>query len=172
MSVCFSEPTTPDPTPARRGERTGDWLARSTWVRAVECRAFYNVNLAALPADASAALCARLRRERSQSAHFELVVGRFLQILGAIDVRYEVPGAEGRTIDWMARFSDGVVSVEATAPAVSAVVGEKTKTAVPVMDALLEVVPVGWHPIVVSARRLAPAERLRWLRRRLVEQLR
>jgi hypothetical protein len=168
---CFPEPTTPDPTSARRGERTGDWLARSTSVRAVDCRRFYNLNLAALPNDASTDLCGRLRRDRSQAAHFELVVGRLLQVLGAIVLRHEVAGTEGRAVDWTASFPDGTVSVEATAPAVNAVIGEEVKAADPVMDMLLDVAPLGWHPIVVSVPRFARNERLQWVRRQLAERL-
>ncbi len=171
VDPCFPEPTSQDPTAARRGERTGDWLRRSTWVRAVECRRFYNRNLAALPPDASAALCKKLHRERSLAAHFELVVGRFLGVLGATELRYEVVGSEGRSVDWTARFPDGLVSVEATAPAVNSVVGEETKAAGPVLDILLKVALPGWHPVVVSVPRFAPTEPPRWVRRRLADEL-
>ena len=166
-SRCFPEPTSPDPTPARRGETTGSWLARSTWIRAVECRRFYDSNLAALPEDAADALCARLRCDRLQAAHFELVVGRFLQVLGAEELRYEVPGTEGASVDWVAVFADGAVSVEATAPAVNAVIGAAVTAAGPIMDLLLEIAPPGWHPMVVRGPQLAPTEPRRWLRRRL-----
>lgn len=78
-----------------------------------------------------------------------LVVGRFLQVLGAEELRYEVPGTEGASVDWVAVFADGAVSVEATAPAVNAVIGAAVTAAGPIMDLLVEIAPPGWHPMVV-----------------------
>src|SRR6266540_46077 len=105
LQPCFAEPNTHDPTPARADESRLAWLARSTWSRAVATRAFYNSNLAALPPEIAQHLCTELRRDRSEAKYFELVVGRFLQILGAERLDYEVPGSEGRRVDWTAQFA-------------------------------------------------------------------
>ena len=166
MDDCFAEPDKADPTPAQDGETTGQWLARSTWQRAGECRRFYNVNLGALPIEAATELCGRLRRERSQAAHFELVVGRFLQLIGAVDLRYEVTGSEGRSVDWTASFADGHVNVEATAPVVNSTIATTLTSARPVVELVVELAPRGWHPIVFSAPVLAKGDRRRlrqWL---------
>lgn len=102
---CFPEPTTDDPTVGRERETRGAFLRRSTWERARDMRRFYNENLAALPPEAAAKLCRALHRDRTEATHFELVVGRLLQILGA-EVEYEAPGKQGRKVDWLAHFQE------------------------------------------------------------------
>lgn len=166
---CFPEPDKSDPTPARRAESTPAWLARSTWIRAVACRRFYNHNLSALPADIAATLCRRLRHDASMATHFELVVGRFLQELGALQLRHEVKGAEGMSVDWTAEFAEGGVAVEATAPVVNTAVGKATKDAGPLLELVSRMTPVGWHVVVLHAPPLASGERPSRIRRALAD---
>src|SRR5687768_3788168 len=109
---CFPEPLDPDPTPERSRESTSAFLRRSTWQGAVEMRSFYNRNLSELPVVARERLCRDLHKDRTLSKHFELVVGRFLQVLGATSIEYEAQDTSGRSVDWLAEFDDGRVSVE------------------------------------------------------------
>jgi hypothetical protein len=116
---CFAEPTVPHDVWGRYGA-SGDrveWLDRSTKPRARGIREYLNRTLTALPPDAAATLCHRLRHDPPFGRpYFELVVGRFLQILGA-EVDHEPTGVGGRRVDWRGRFPDGsVVYVEATSP--------------------------------------------------------
>jgi phenylpyruvate tautomerase PptA (4-oxalocrotonate tautomerase family) len=165
-AACFPEPEVDDPTPGAAGEPTWRFLARSTWTRAVELRRFYNENLATLSPAIAARLCRGLRRGPSQASHFELVVGRFLQALGAEQLEYEPVGSEGRHVDWLARFPDGHVSVEATAPAVNSVVGEELKASEPAIAIVLEEVPPGWWILAGRVPWLGN-QRRQWFRKRV-----
>lgn len=145
--LCFPEPTATDPTPARRLEPMASWLGRSTWSRAREVRRFYHENLAALPADAAAALCRRLHSARYDDATFELIVGRFLQLRGATDLVWEPEGSGGpgsRRVDWRATFPDGVLHVEAMVPVYNAGAGETMRRRARMLAVIAEAVPPGW----------------------------
>lgn len=141
---CFPEPTTPDPTPGRRRESRASWLRRSTWSRAIETRRFYNENLAALPADAAAAICNRLQAGDTDAPTFELIVGRFLQLRGGQDLAWEPEGAGGRRVDWRATFPDGVLHVEAMGPVYNAEVGVTMRWRARLLDAIEDRIPQGW----------------------------
>lgn len=101
------------------------------------------------------------------SKHFELVVGRFLQELGAADLEYEAPGSEGRRVDWLAHFDDGSVSVEATLPIVNSVVGNTLKLSREVVDMAIRLAPPGWYVLVAEVPRYGPNERKVQFRRAL-----
>lgn len=144
---CFPEPTALDPTPARRLEPMASWLGRSTWSRAREVRRFYHENLAALPAEASAALCRRLHSARYDDATFELIVGRFLQLRGATELVWEpegIGGPAGRRVDWRATFPDGVLHVEAMVPVYNAGASETMRRRARLLAVIEEAVPPGW----------------------------
>jgi len=64
--------------------------------------------------------------ERWHSAFFELIVGRTLQVLGAT-VEFEPGGASDTRVDFVARFPDATVAVEAVSPVFGSDVGETTK---------------------------------------------
>lgn len=114
LPIWFPEPLTDDPTYARRGESTTDWLRRSTVARARESRRFLNEQVNALPA-AWQPILVRDLETRWKSAFFELIVARTLQVLGASLV-VEPEGLSTTRIDFQATFPDGTVSVEAVAP--------------------------------------------------------
>lgn len=164
VAACFSEPDVEDPTPGQPGESRGEWLRRSTWERARQTRHFYNANLAYLPATIRDRLCREIHADRSEAKHFELVVGRFLQVLGAEQLEYEPVGSEGRQIDWLAHFPDGPVSVEATAPVVNAVVGDSLEATDRVVQMVIRAAPAGWHVMVLHSPRFGPNESLQRLR--------
>ena len=166
---CFPEPSVDDPTPGRNGESRAAWLRRSTWDRAAETREFYNRNLAALPVDIAKRLCRELHADRTLAKHFELVVGRFLQLLGA-SVEYEVEGVEGRRVDWLGRFDDGTVSVEATLPIANGVVGDTVRASQRIVDLAVRLAPPGWYVMIHRVPQFGPNESLRPLRARLRER--
>lgn len=161
--ICFPEPSVEDPTPGRPGEPRWAWLERSTWVRARETRKFYNENLARLPPLVRDQLCRGLRRDASEATHFELVVGRFLQELGA-ELLYEHPSVDGRRVDWLATFPDGRISVEATAPLVNAVIAAESKSAQGAVDMIAREAPNGWNIWAIQVPRFGPTERKRRFR--------
>ena len=78
------------------------WLNRSTLPEAKQIRAFLNRSLKALPSAAAGDLCHRLRHAPPfEAALFELIVGRFLQVLGA-ELQHEPTGLDGSKLDWRA----------------------------------------------------------------------
>jgi hypothetical protein len=142
----FPEPTKPDPRPGRRRETTWQFMHRSTWGRAAEIRAFYNHALAALPPESRKPIMDALAAGRTESALFEIVVGRFLQLRGAESIEHE-PESGGRHVDWRATFPDGVLHVEALVPVYNAESGEKASRHDRLLDLLEERVPDGWFLI-------------------------
>ncbi len=131
-ATWFPEPACADDTAANRGEPTTDWLGRSTHPRAIAARRFLNENLRALPQEHRAALY-RALHDRWDSAFFELIVGRTLQVLGAA-IEVEPGGASDIRMDFAARFSDGAVAMEAVSPIFGSEVGETAKRRNPLLD--------------------------------------
>jgi hypothetical protein len=171
-STCFPDPEADDPTDAVEGESRGSWLGRSTSLWATQFRAFYNRNLAALPLPIAERLCSELHVDRSKAKHFELVVGRFLQVLGATELEYEIEGSEGSRVDWRAHFDDGAISVEATQPLVNAVVGETTRARRAAEAMAIREAPPGWLVWVRHVPAIGPNESLQPLRRLLRDSYR
>jgi hypothetical protein len=165
MEPCFEEPKVPDPTPGREGESRGAWLRRSTWERAAETRRFYNANLRQLPSDIARRLCPALHADRTEATHFELIVGRFLQLLGAQRIAYEVAGTEGRKVDWLAHFEDGPISVECTAPIANGVIGDSRRSSRSATAIVLETAPPGWWVFIHRVPTLSPNKPRSWFRR-------
>jgi hypothetical protein len=112
--VWFPEPSCADDSAAYRGEPTTDWLKRSTHPRAEAARRFLNENLSALPQEHRGTMY-RMLHARWHSAFFELIVGRALQALGAT-IEVEPGGASDTRVDFVARFTDATVAVEAVSP--------------------------------------------------------
>jgi hypothetical protein len=171
-STCFPDPEGDDPTDPAEGESRGSWLGRSTSGWATQFRAFYNRNLAALPLPIAERLCRELHVDRSLAKHFELVVGRFLQVLGAIELEYEIEGSEGSRVDWRAHFDDGAISVEATQPLVNTVVGETTRARRAAEAMAIREAPPGWLVWVRHVPAIGPNESLQPLRRLLRDSYR
>jgi len=116
--LFFPEPESPDTTaPGWGAIDMPAWLGCSTLPAAHRAREFLNRSLDALPPDAAANLCRRLHGEPPFGrVFFELLVGRFLQVLGA-EVAHQPAGLDGKNVDWRATFPSGqVVYVEATSP--------------------------------------------------------
>ena len=157
---CFPDPEADDPTDDRAGESRGSWLGRSTSSWAVEMRAFYNRNLAALPPSIAQVLCREIHADKSLAKHFELIVGRFLQVLGARGLEYEPEGSEGSRVDWRAQFKDGSVSVEATLPLINAAVGQIMRSRQAAVNMAVREAPPGWLVWVRHVPAIGPNESL------------
>ena len=110
--IHFPEPVEPDNTWRRDNERPVDWLTRSTLPRAMTLREALNENLSRFEPKHAASLAKKLRADW-KSHYFELLVGRWLQELGADEVEVEPFGTNGTRIDYQARWIDGAVCVEA-----------------------------------------------------------
>lgn len=130
--VWFPEPPQPDDARGPRGEPLTSWLERSTLPRAKAARRFLNDNLGKLSKEHQRDFY-RASHDRWQSAFFELIVARTLQVLGA-SIEVEPGGAEDIRIDFVAGFPDSTVSVEAVAPAFNVEVGEQVKQRNPLLD--------------------------------------
>jgi hypothetical protein len=156
VSGRLPEPVISDDTPGRRGELLLDWLARSTSLRAKECRRFLNENLAVLPIEAQLAIQQGLEN-RWLTALFELVVGRILQELGAT-ITIEEANEGGKRPDFTARFLDGTVIVEAVAPIFDADAGETEKNRRPLLEIIEAHIPKGWYVGVRELPNISPNE--------------
>src|SRR5438045_2110180 len=102
----FPEPTIPDQTLGPWDETTVEWLGRSTLPNAKAIRQFLNQNLAHFSPDRAKSLVRQLADD-FQSHLFEIIVGRYLQELGA-DVLPEPLAKNGTRIDYRATFPDGI----------------------------------------------------------------
>lgn len=112
MTVHFPEPEVRDDTWGAENERPVDWLQRSTLPRAKSLRDALNENLSHFEPQHAESLAKKLRGNW-RAYWFELVVGRWLQEVGA-GVEHEPPGVGTmKRIDYRASFRDSVVSVEA-----------------------------------------------------------
>jgi hypothetical protein len=126
------------------------WVAKSTLPQAQGIRRFLNTNLAALPAAATASLCRRFNTDPWRQVFFEMIVGRFLQLLGA-KLDYEPVGENGRKVDWLAALTGGPVYIEATSPVSNAWIEQTARRQGPLLDIIETEAPPGWS---VSVRRL------------------
>ena len=143
-AVCFPEPTTEDPRWGGDDPDPMTWLVWSTLPQAQAIRRFLNASLAALPSDAAAGLCRRFRTDPWRPVLFEIVVGRFLQVLGA-SLEYEPAGANGRKVDWFATFPDGYsVYVEATSPVTNAWMDDSARANAPLLAIIEAEAREGW----------------------------
>lgn len=107
----FPEPAEVDETWPGWDETAVDWFLRSTQPRAKAVRDFLNKSLGFFADGHARGLVGKLRHDW-QSFFFEIVVGRYLQVLGA-EVEPEPIGANGTRIDFRATFPDGIaISVE------------------------------------------------------------
>lgn len=150
----FTEPPISDETWAHRRESSFEWFTRSTLPRAAAGRQFLNRNLTALPETAQLVLYSALR-SRWQSSFFELVVARTLQLLGATLI-VEPLGRDGTRIDFVAKFPDAAVGVEAISPIFDASIGEAINVRGPLLDIVEALVPPGWGAMVLNLPEIGP----------------
>ena len=142
----FPEPKVPNLARGRYADsgRELDWLDRSTLPEIIRIREFLNRSLGELPPDAAANLAHRFRRDPPFArVFFELVVGRFLQVLGAT-VEHQPVGVGGVNVDWRATFPDGAVYVEATSPTYNQPAALEARRRVELVAVIETAAPEGW----------------------------
>lgn len=156
ITIWLPEPSAIDETWGRRGEQPLEWLARSTLPRAKAIRRFLNENISELPEDAQSDLMNGLRH-RFKSAFFELVVARSLQFLGAT-ITVEARQEDGRRPDFLARFPDAMIVVEAASPNFNSDAGEEVKNRNPLTDMIEALTPEGWSVQVWQVPRIGQSD--------------
>jgi hypothetical protein len=144
--IFIPEPAETDDTIGRREEDIFSRLSRSTLPTAAAGRQFINRNLAVLPAPMQGPILQGLQT-RWETAFFELVVARTLQILGSTLVA-EQALASGRRPDFEATFPDGTVLVEATTPVIDREFADTIKRRNPLLQIVESAVPPGWRVLV------------------------
>ncbi len=105
--IYIPEPAVPDLTRPRWAERALDYYRRSTQPESHEVRKFLNRTLNHFPPKHASGYVGKLRSDW-RSFYFELIVGRYLQVLGA-DIEPNAKGSNGTDVDYRATFPDGVV---------------------------------------------------------------
>lgn len=155
VTIWLPEPSNTDDTWGRRGEQPLEWLARSTLPRAKGMRRFLNENISELPEDAQSDLVNGLRH-RFKSAFFELVVARTLQVLGAT-ITIEAKQNDGKRPDFLARFPDTTIVVEAASPNFNSSVGEEVKNRNQLTDMIEALTPEGWSVQVWQIPGIGPS---------------
>ncbi len=106
----FLEPAAADLALPRWDENPVDYYRRSGAPEARAVREFLNRTLALFPEKHARSLVGKLRQDW-QSFFFEIIVGRYLQVLGA-EIEPSAKYADETDVDYRATFPDGVVSVE------------------------------------------------------------
>jgi hypothetical protein len=141
------------------GEGQAAWLRRSTLPRAARIRAFLNDAIEHVPGPAAVDLCRRLHRGPFQSAFFELMVGRYLQLMGA-RLEHEPRGENGARVDWGATFADGsTIYVEATSPSYNKGTARGQTNNGPLLDIIEDETPNGWSVMVHGLPHVGPNDR-------------
>ena len=146
----FPEPTDADESWGSFGEQPVEWLTRSTLPRAVSIRAALNENLSRFP-DTQARRLATKLRHAWQSTYFEMIVGRYLQAMGAT-VEIEPVGTNGTRIDYRAKFPDGIASIEAISKVYNAAAGTELRRKREVAELIRPLVPDGWESCLTHSR--------------------
>jgi hypothetical protein len=106
----FPDPSVADESAPAWDEPVTDYLLRSTSARAAGIRDFLNAALGHFEPRHARSLAKRLRSD-FQGHFFEIIVGRYLQVLGA-EVTAGPLGTNGTRVDYQANFADGIISVE------------------------------------------------------------
>ena len=164
----FPEPRVDDPTWATPGEDLIAWLGRSTLPKATWFRTFLNRNLGALPPSAATKIARDMKSGRFEAAHFELIVGRALQLLGAALVHE--PEIAGRHPDWNATFADGTVVVECTYPRYMQDEARQRRDLTPLAQMVENLGPNDWSVHIHRLPRIGPAESRQELKRFLTRE--
>ena len=155
-AVWFPEPSAEDDSIARHGEGTYSWLSRSTSAKAKGCRRFLNENIGHVPLQWQGKLHNDFRTKEWSNVFFELIVARTLQLLGAF-IEVEVQIAEtGKRPDFIARFPDGEVTVEATIPEINEEMNRQSAENEELVQIIEGLTPATWTVSVWRLPRLGP----------------
>lgn len=154
--IWLPEPPQDDNSYAHRGEHPLNWLARSSNRLARESRRFLNENLSRFLVETQEYFRHRLW-SRWYDTLFELIVARLLQEMGA-EVSFEVKNREGKCPDFIARFPDAPIIVEAVSPGYNPEVEGKSTSRIPLLDFIESNVPEGWHVEVWELPDIGPSD--------------
>ncbi len=161
----FPRPEKPDPTYARPDEETLSSLRRSTLPLADDCRDFLNRNLFVLPEGCREGILKHLRHEQHyRDGFFELVVARALQELGAGIECEPVNPVDGSRVDFVAKFPDEKVFVEAVSPLLDRELGAIFGREAPLRKLVEENVPPGWAAHIRALPNVGPDQPRRHIR--------
>lgn len=148
MRELFPDPPVPDETWPQWGETTVAWLRRSTLPNAQAMRDFLNRTLTHFPPKHASSVAKKLNHDW-HSSFFELVVGRYLQTLGA-DVVHEPVGTNATRVDYRATFpSAPPISVECVSKRFNQAARLTIELHANMRELLDEIGPVGWVIIMV-----------------------
>ncbi|HXU36424.1 MAG TPA: hypothetical protein VN937_08680 [Blastocatellia bacterium] len=167
--IWLPEPAQNDNSYAHRGEHTLDWLARSSTPLARESRRFLNDNLSRFPVETQQYFRHRLR-SRWYDTLFELVVARFLQEIGA-EVSFEVKNRQGKCPDFIARFPDAPIIVEAVSPVYNPEVESKSTGRVSLLNFIESKIPNGWQCTVWELPHIGPSDSKREFKKAIERML-
>ncbi len=167
--LCFPEPKPSKRREPARGSTPSDWLRTSDTPFARAMRCYLNENIAQLPESFQSKICHDLKK-RWDSAYFELIVARTLQLLGAT-IEVEPESVAGTRIDYHAQFADAAISVEAISPIFNAAIGARAQAREPLIDIVESLAPEGWSIFVRELPRIGPNDKKDELKRVLREIL-
>jgi hypothetical protein len=169
MVVWFPEPAKEDDSIARYGESTFAWLSRSTSEKARGCRRFLNENISLVPRDWRTKLHNDFRTRDWGSVFFELIVARTLQLMGA-SIEVEVPIAEtNKRPDFVVRFPDGVITVEATVPEINHLINQRSSDNEDLVQIIETLTPANWSVAVWRLPKLGPRDSKKNFKRTIQE---
>jgi hypothetical protein len=155
-SIWFPEPSVEDDSIAQHNEDTYQWLSRSTSAKAKGCRRFLNENINLVPLEWQSKLHNDFRTKEWSNVFFELIVARTLQLLGA-SIEVEAQIAEtGKRPDFIARFPDGEVTVEATIPEINEEMNRQSAENEELVQIIEAFTPAAWTVSVWRLPRLGP----------------
>lgn len=168
-SIWLPEPAQDDNSYKHRGEHTLHWLARSSTPLARRCRGFLNENLSRFPVETQEYF-RRCLRSRWYDTLFELVVARLLQEMGA-EVSFEIKNREGKCPDFIARFPDAPIIVEAVSPVYNPEVEGESTSRIPLLDFIESKVPDGWRVEVWKLPDIGPSDSKREFKKAIERML-
>jgi len=154
--IWFPEPTIEDDSFAGKDEDWFAWISRATSNKGKACRQFLNTHISKVPSSWQSKLYGDLRTREWHSVLFELIVGRTLQIMGA-SIEVEVPNQQtNKRPDFVGRFPDGAITVEATAPTMNETVNRRMSWNEELIEIIEALTPGDWSVEVWRLPKLGP----------------
>lgn len=154
--IWFPEPDVEDDSIARKDEGWFRWVMRATSEKGKACRVFLNAQFSKIPANWQPKLYHDLRSREWDSVLFELIVGRTMQILGAsIEVEVAVADTNKRP-DFLARFPDGLITIEATVPSINDSMSQQLSWNEDLIEIIETLTPPDWSVRVWRLPKLGP----------------
>ena len=167
--LWFPDPEGQDDSFARKDEGWFEWVSRATSNKGKACRAFLNKQISKVPKSWQSKLYQDLRTRDWDTVIFELMVGRTMQILGA-SIEVEVPVANtNKRPDFLARFPDCVITVEATVPQINDKMKERGVWNEELVEIIEGIIPPGWSARVWRLPNLGPNDSKQDFKKRIKE---